>query len=175
MYICASLWSWEIHCTNSNIDKSCHVDIFECKHFLRYWTFVQGIHRSPVNSPHKGQWQGALMFSFICVWINGWVNNCEAGDLRRYHAHYDVIVMYICTRIWSWEVHCTKSNIDKSCAFVQVYDHEKYIVPRVTLINHVHKAAKYEIQVDHNEWGLAKLVVDLDYCMYWYPFIIPKS
>ena len=30
---------------------------------------------------------------FICVWINGWVNNGEAGDLRRYHAHYDVTVM----------------------------------------------------------------------------------
>ena len=44
----------------------------------------------PVNSPHKGQWRGALMFSLICVWINGWVNNPEAGDLRRYRAHYDV-------------------------------------------------------------------------------------
>ena len=45
--------------------------------------------RSPVNSPHKGQWRGALMFSFICVWINGWVNNLEAGNLRRYRVHYD--------------------------------------------------------------------------------------
>ena len=34
----------------------------------------------PVNSPHKGQWCGALMFSLICVWINGWVNNREAAD-----------------------------------------------------------------------------------------------
>ena len=33
------------------------------------------------------------MFSLICVWINGWVNNREAGDLRRHRAHYDVIVM----------------------------------------------------------------------------------
>ena len=51
------------------------------------------IHRSPVNSPHKGQWRGALMFSLICVWITNWVINREAGDLRRYCAHYDVIVM----------------------------------------------------------------------------------
>ena len=50
-------------------------------------------HRSPVNSPHKGQWCEALMFSLICVWINGWVNNGEAGDLRHHHAHYDGIVM----------------------------------------------------------------------------------
>ena len=52
-----------------------------------------GISPVPVNSPHKGQWRGALMFSLICVWINGWVNNSEAGDLRRYRAHYDVTVM----------------------------------------------------------------------------------
>ena len=38
-----------------------------------------GIRRSPVNSPHRGQWRGAVMFSLICVWINGWVNNREAG------------------------------------------------------------------------------------------------
>ena len=49
--------------------------------------------RSPVNSPHKGQWLGALIFSLICVWINDWVNNREAGDLRRYRAHFDVTLM----------------------------------------------------------------------------------
>ena len=41
----------------------------------RYWPFVRGIHRPPVNSLHKGQWRGALMFSFICARINGWINN----------------------------------------------------------------------------------------------------
>ena len=45
----------------------------------------------PVNSLHKGQWRGALMFSLICAWINDWVNNREAGDLRRHRGHYDVI------------------------------------------------------------------------------------
>ena len=39
------------------------------------------------NSPHKGQWRGALMFSLICVWINDWVNNRRAGDLRRHRRH----------------------------------------------------------------------------------------
>ena len=32
-----------------------HNDIIKWKHFPRYWPFVRGIHRSPVNSPHKGQ------------------------------------------------------------------------------------------------------------------------
>ena len=61
--------------------------------FPRYWALVRGIHRSPVNSPHKGQWRAALMLSLICFWINGWVNHGEAGALRRHRAHYDVIVM----------------------------------------------------------------------------------
>ena len=56
---------------------------------------LRGIHRSPVNSPHKGQWRRALIFSLICVWINGWVNTREAGDLICYCAHYDVSVMEI--------------------------------------------------------------------------------
>ena len=68
-------------------------DVIKWKHFPRYWPFVRGIHRSLVNSPHKVQWCGALMFSLICAWINGWVNNRESGDLRRYRAHYDVTVM----------------------------------------------------------------------------------
>ena len=70
-----------------------HDDVIKWKHCPRYWPFVRGIHRSPVNSPHKGQWRGALMFSLICVWINDWVNNREAGDLRRHLDHYDVSVM----------------------------------------------------------------------------------
>ena len=40
-----------------------------------------------------GQWRRALMFSLICVWINDWVKNREAGDLRRHRGHYDVTVM----------------------------------------------------------------------------------
>ena len=63
------------------------------RHQMGKWPFVRGIHRSPVNSPHKGQWRGALLFSLTCAWINGWVNNGEAGDLRRHLAHYDSIVM----------------------------------------------------------------------------------
>ena len=77
------------------IVTAAHDDVIKWKRFPRYWPFVRGIHRSPVNSTHKGQWRGALMFSLIWVWIKGWVNNREAGDLRRYRAHYDVTVMVI--------------------------------------------------------------------------------
>ena len=72
-----------------------HDDVIKWKHFPRNWSFVRGIHRSPVNSPHKSQWRGALMFSLICARINDWVNNCEAGDLRRHRGHYDVTIMIL--------------------------------------------------------------------------------
>ena len=71
-----------------------HDDVIKWKHFPRYRPFVRRIHLSPLNSPHKGEWRGALMFSLICDWTYGWVNNRDAGDLRRHRAHYDVIVMY---------------------------------------------------------------------------------
>ena len=54
-------------------------DVIKWKHFPRNWPFVRRIHRSPVNSSHKGQWRGALMFSLICVWINDWVNKQSWG------------------------------------------------------------------------------------------------
>ena len=76
-----------------------HDDVIKWKHVPRNWPFVGGIHRSPVNSPHKGQWRGALTFSLICVWINAWVSNREAGDSRRYRAPNDVIVMSKCVSL----------------------------------------------------------------------------
>ena len=75
-------------------------DVMKWKHFPRYWPFVRGIHRSPVNSRHNGQWRGALMFSLTCVGINGWVNNHTAGNLRRHRAQYDVILM--CFKFYSY-------------------------------------------------------------------------
>ena len=87
---------WIMHavCTFCGSRRVSHDDVIQWKYFPRYWPFVRGIHRSPVNSPHKGQWCGDLMFSLIYAWINSWVNNREAGDLRRHRAHYNVIVMF---------------------------------------------------------------------------------
>ena len=67
-----------------------HDDVIKWWHVLRYWTFVRGTHRSPVNSPHKGQWRGALVFSLI--------NNRDAGDLRCNYANYNVTVIYFLLR-----------------------------------------------------------------------------
>ena len=47
----------------------------------------------PGEFPAQSQWRGALMFSLIWTRTNGWVNNGDAGDLRRNRTHYDVTVM----------------------------------------------------------------------------------
>ena len=99
---CANLWPDQINITTIkqtdtqkisviSSETLSHDDVIKWKHFPRYWPFVRGIHRSPVNSPHKGQWLGALIFSLIGVWINGWVNNREAGDSRRYRTNYESV------------------------------------------------------------------------------------
>ena len=110
MYLKMSSGKWRPFCLGLNVSTSVlhphtwgfnadpaevkkHDDVIKWKHFPRYWPFVRGIHRSPVNSPHKGQWRGALMFSLMCAELNVWVNTREAGDLKRYRIHYDVIVM----------------------------------------------------------------------------------
>ena len=61
--------------------------------FSALLAFGRGIHRLSVIFPHKSQWRGAMMYSLSCAWTIGWVNNRDAGDLRRHRAHYDVIVM----------------------------------------------------------------------------------
>ena len=91
-------WTTPVLCTDEIWRvkfRTTYDDGIKWKHFQRYWPFVWGIHWSPVNSLHKSQWHRALMFSLICTWINGWVNNREDGDLRCHHAHYDVIVKFI--------------------------------------------------------------------------------
>ena len=51
------------------------------------------------NSPVSGEFPAqrpvtrSFDVSLICVWMNIWVNNREAGDLRRHHSHYDVTLM----------------------------------------------------------------------------------
>ena len=95
---------------------SCHFDNFQCS---QWWKFHQNedisvsVHYHDgvikwkhlrVTGPFKSQWRGALMFSLICAWINGWVSNREADNLRRHRAHYDVTVMMM------EDEHCSLCN-----------------------------------------------------------------
>ena len=64
------------------------------KTFSASLVFCEGNPALTGGFPHKGQWRGASMFSLICAWRNGLANNRDSGNLRRYHAHYDVKVMH---------------------------------------------------------------------------------
>ena len=89
--VCYQLNFIQIH----DIMKSWNRNIFRVTGTL----WGESIYRWPMDSPHEAQWRGALMFSLICTRINGWVNNRDAGDMRRHRAYYDVIVISL--------FHCT--------------------------------------------------------------------
>ena len=102
---------------------------------------------APVNSPYKGQWRGALLFSLICVWINSWVNNRGAGDLKRCRSHYDVNVMLICAWTNGWVN-------DRSAGDLRI--HRGYYDVTVRINN---TAAKYSQPI--------QALCDIKYCLDW--------
>ena len=72
-----------------------------------------------MNVPHKGQWRGALMFSLICVWTNGWVNNRYTGDLR--HSYRISYLLYISRSLWHHcNVHTLPSSLQASL-FIPIF------------------------------------------------------
>ena len=87
-------WIYSTQTANHNT-RTFFFNLTRWRHW-RYWPFVRRINRPPVNSPHKCQWRGALIFSLICAYKNLWINNLDAGHLRRHCAHYDVNVMNLC-------------------------------------------------------------------------------
>ena len=86
------LWTNVIWCWYSSYNESIWWS-HQMEHFPCYWPFVRGIHQSPVDFPHKGQWRRASMFSLIGASTNSWANNWDAGHLRCHCTHYHVTVM----------------------------------------------------------------------------------
>ena len=94
-------WAFPVKSTSNKCSKPSFIIVrigswrrHQMETFSALLAIVRG-HRPPVNSPHKGHWRRAVIFLMICAWINGWVNNREAGDLRRHRTHYDVTVMWL--------------------------------------------------------------------------------
>ena len=177
--------------------KSEHDDIIKWKHFPPYWPFMLGINRSLVNSPHKGQWRGALIFSLICAWINNLIYNREAGDLRCHHAHYDVIVMKYHPQ-WQWQTQgsvivlqvclgwfvkvikwCVKNKIMHGLPWIMILKiiihGNPYITPYLNISMCI-IITMYWRDIWFSSvlltFNLAQLI--LPYCMMYAPNIIPK-
>ena len=77
---CGHIWFTQVSCPPERMQllfsrtypynpHNCRIqlDVIKWIQFPRYWPFVRGIHRWPVNSPHKGLWRDALRFSLICA------------------------------------------------------------------------------------------------------------
>ena len=80
------------------------------------------------NSPVPGEFptQRPVTRSFDvyldCTRINGWVNNREAGDLRRYRAHYGIIVMLNQRKYNNRILYgVAKPEVHKRCKLIYVY------------------------------------------------------
>ena len=88
-----SLWAyilWDVVFIHYSADHTSsvvyHDDIIKWKHFLCNWPFVWGIHRSPVDSTHKGQWRGALILSLIPLITQAlWLNTVSISDTLVYN------------------------------------------------------------------------------------------
>ena len=141
-----------------------HDDFIKWKQFPHYWTFVRGIHQSPLNTPHKSQWRGALVFSLICAWTNGSVNDRNAADLRRHRAHYDVTV-----KGWRCFQHVLFFS---STAFYQVVSCAEI---RFVIDTNFSGQNRGKI-IDHNsQWNFGKLVeydfISIDACCLGSPLV----
>ena len=59
--------------------------------FSALLAFCEGISSVTGEFPSQRPVTQSFDVSLICAWTNAWVNNGDAGDLRR--AHYDMTVM----------------------------------------------------------------------------------
>ena len=138
-------------------------------------------HQSSVNFPHKGQWCGALMFSLICAWINGWANNGEAGDLRRHRAHHDIIVM-LCFIINLFHALCFRqfnSNPDGNyrCHALWRFDQSRQYHPASNSITLEYNTPWTHLRCDHCMvlWSIQYIFVLLKwYKMVWTHFLMKQ-
>ena len=88
-----------VHCMHHN-------DVIKWKHFPHCWPLVQGIQRSPVNSPDRGQWCGALMFSLMYAWTSGIIiiiiitdySNCRNVHLKL----WPMLIQNLYSMIWNY-------------------------------------------------------------------------
>ena len=131
------------------------------KHFPRYWPFVWGLHQSPVKSPHKSQWRGALMLSLICTWTIGWVNNRYAGDLGHHGAHYDVTVINQCEEKNRYYLssYCVANHdtFSKACPMPPCYNRVSINIRAITYIS----MASHARTIMMSRLGWCMVIVDV--------------
>ena len=116
-YIISLVFSLSLSRLESHDSRLTDDDVIKWKYFPRW--LREGNHQLPMDSPHKGQWPGALMLCLICASTGGSANIRDAGYLRRHRAHYDVTIMKIThngrlvllSTQWIWRSNCVMSRV----------------------------------------------------------------
>ena len=113
-----------------------------------------------VVSPNKGQWRGALKFSLICAWANGWANNRHASDLRRYRGHYDAIAMTELFRCGSRRV---PNDLGQrvTCSSMHVSPGDCNIEEWKYLFHHIHGKSTHIVRVKSSPRNFTGLFYNL--------------
>ena len=114
-YVCGNIW----YCSLVELTGKLvmillwYDDVIQWKHFTRYWPWC-GESTGHRWIPRTKASDAELCCFLRFTWINGWVNNREAVDLRRHHAQFDVTVMSLvnlsCVRL-SWIWLCSGGNM----------------------------------------------------------------
>ena len=89
--------------------------------------FLGRIHRSPMDSLHKGQWRRALMFPLMCAWTISWGNNRDAGDLRRHRAHFDVTII-TCHVHRPWDIQYLHTCVSNRICHACIYNNSAHLI-----------------------------------------------
>ena len=122
-----------VNACKTTLVSCCHDDVIKWKHFPRYWPGPRRIPRTKASDAELRC--GASMCSLICVWINGWENNRETGDLRRYRAHYDVTLMVLHARLLLGRI-CVRHETYKTCFYKYVSCYRWWACKIVTVMLH---------------------------------------
>ena len=112
---------------------------FQMETFPRYWPSVRGIHQSSVNSPHKDQWRGALIFFFdlrlnkrLCKQWWGWWFETPSRPFWR-HCNEDTSHSPWMLQISCWKtVRIQLTNYNTTSTATDISFHSIEIKPRET-------------------------------------------
>ena len=130
---------------------STHDDVMKWNHFPRYWPFVREIHRSLVNSPHKGQLRGALMFPLVwAVWYKrlskqswGWWFETPPCSLWR---HRNAPVAFLDPCIINFTVGVWNLISVRHWLYVSLICMHHFVKIRIRIYNIAYKDYKYHYQ-----------------------------
>ena len=100
-----------------------HDDVIKWNHFSPYRAFVRGIHRWPVDSPDKGQWRGALMFSLVASLMSLMASLVTTSRMQQcfnvlidiYHEF--LLLFYCCVLL---EIKLTTTTTTLKCGWTRV-------------------------------------------------------